>query len=111
VVAAKGDEVVGVLLGFWSKGWFGAYQSGWDPAYAPHSIGSVLVANAVRNAAEHGAHTFDFLRGAESYKYRFGAFDAYDATYVVPGGASARLLITRAAVRTWRRDRRASRLP
>jgi CelD/BcsL family acetyltransferase involved in cellulose biosynthesis len=102
VVASKGDEIVAVLLGFSCAGWFGAYQSGWDATYAPHSIGSVLVANAIRAVAGAGGHTFDFLRGAEPYKYRFGATDAYDHTYLVPRGPTGVLLRARAALRARR---------
>jgi CelD/BcsL family acetyltransferase involved in cellulose biosynthesis len=29
---------------------------------------------------------FDFLRGGESYKYRFGATDRVDETWLVPAG-------------------------
>jgi CelD/BcsL family acetyltransferase involved in cellulose biosynthesis len=110
VVATKGDEIVGVLFGFQWGDWFGAYQSGWDPAYAPLSIGSVLVANAIREAAAHGARTFDFLRGAEQYKYRFGADATYDDVCVVPRGVSGGALLARAALKRWQsRSRRGER--
>jgi CelD/BcsL family acetyltransferase involved in cellulose biosynthesis len=100
VVARDGEcgEVVGVLVGFVLGGWFGAYQSGWDDAYAPHSIGSVLVARAITEMRDRGGHTFDFLRGTEDYKYRFGALDADDVTYVVGRGLGGRLLCAGAAV-------------
>lgn len=96
VIARKGDETVGVLLGFWWKGWFSAYQSGWDPAYAPFSIGSLLVAKAITSATDAGATTFDFLRGTEDYKYRFGAVDHDDETVVVPSGVVGAMLTARA---------------
>jgi CelD/BcsL family acetyltransferase involved in cellulose biosynthesis len=85
-VARDGARVVGVVLGFRLGGWFGAYQSGWDPAYASASIGSVLIARAVREVGAAGGHTFDFLRGAEPYKYRFGAVDRVDERVLVPRG-------------------------
>jgi CelD/BcsL family acetyltransferase involved in cellulose biosynthesis len=107
VVATKGEEIVAVLLGFEWCGWYGAYQSGWDPAYAHFSIGSVLVANAIRGAAQHGAHTFDFLRGGEAYKYRFGAEAVFDEVRVVPRGLGGRALVARAALKR-RRERRSS---
>jgi CelD/BcsL family acetyltransferase involved in cellulose biosynthesis len=107
VVAAKGDEVVGVLLGFPWRDWFGAYQSGWDTTYAHDSIGSVLLACAIRGAAAHGTRTFDFLRGGEAYKYRFGAERAYDDVAIVPRGVSGRALLLRPKIsRTARRPRR-----
>jgi CelD/BcsL family acetyltransferase involved in cellulose biosynthesis len=106
LVGSKGDEVVAVLLGFRCHGWFGAYQSGWDTTYAPHSIGSVLVGRSIREVATAGGHTFDFLRGAEDYKYRFGAVDAYDDVYLLPRGLRGSLLALIAAAK--RSPRRAA---
>lgn len=106
VARARDRRAVGVLLGFRFQDWFGAYQSGWDERYAEHSIGSVLVAQAITAAATEGVGTFDFLRGDEAYKYRFGATDAYDTTFVVPRGAAGRVLLARAALMEWRRSRR-----
>jgi CelD/BcsL family acetyltransferase involved in cellulose biosynthesis len=108
VVAAKGDEIVGVLLGFQWGDWFGAYQSGWDPAYAHFSVGSVLVASAIRGAAAYGVGRFDFLRGSEEYKYRFGAAPVYDEVRIVPRGVGGRALLARTALKQWR-ARRAER--
>jgi CelD/BcsL family acetyltransferase involved in cellulose biosynthesis len=107
VVARKGDDVVGVLLGFWWQGTFSAYQKGWEPSYAPFSIGSLLVAEAIGHSAAAGADTFDFLRGTEDYKYRFGAVDHDDATVVVPNGVTGALLMarSRALLRPARRPR------
>lgn len=95
VVARKGDDVVGVLIGFWWQGTFSAYQKGWEPSYAPFSIGSLLISEAIERAADAGAHTFDFLRGTEDYKYRFGAVDHEDETVVVPAGPVGALLLAR----------------
>jgi CelD/BcsL family acetyltransferase involved in cellulose biosynthesis len=39
------------------------------------SLGVVLTAKAIEHAIENGRSTFDFLRGNETYKYRFGAKD------------------------------------
>jgi CelD/BcsL family acetyltransferase involved in cellulose biosynthesis len=35
----------------------------------------VITAKAIELAIENGRTTFDFLRGNETYKYRFGAKD------------------------------------
>ncbi|MCL4265400.1 MAG: GNAT family N-acetyltransferase [Anaerolineae bacterium] len=52
------------------------YNSGLDPAnFSSLSLGVVITAKAIEYAAEHGRATFDFLRGNETYKYRFGAQD------------------------------------
>jgi len=50
------------------------YNSGYDPAqYATLSPGIVLLSYCIRDAIETGHARFDFLRGDEEYKFRFGA--------------------------------------
>ncbi len=51
------------------------YNSGFDPAYASASVGLVSKAIALQRAIEVGKHRYDFLRGAEPYKYDLGAKD------------------------------------
>lgn len=52
------------------------YNSGLDPALAGNlSLGVVITAKAIAHAIENGRAEFDFLRGNETYKYRFGAQD------------------------------------
>jgi CelD/BcsL family acetyltransferase involved in cellulose biosynthesis/ribosomal protein S18 acetylase RimI-like enzyme len=51
------------------------YLGGFDPRFAALSPGTLLVAHAIEQARAEGATAFDFLRGAESYKYRWGAED------------------------------------
>jgi hypothetical protein len=50
-----------------------AYQSGFDPAAAEHSPGTLSLAMSLRHAIERGAQEFDFLRGDEPYKASWGA--------------------------------------
>ncbi len=51
------------------------YNSGYDPSYAYLSVGLLSKALALRKAIEEGKTRFDFLRGAEPYKYDLGARD------------------------------------
>lgn len=52
------------------------YNSGLDPAlFAALSPGVVSTASAIELAIRLGRSEFDFLRGSEEYKYRFGAVD------------------------------------
>lgn len=51
------------------------YNSGFDPAYARIGVGMVLTGMVIEDAANSGLTLCDFLRGNESYKYRFGATD------------------------------------
>ncbi|MFJ4674477.1 GNAT family N-acetyltransferase [Kitasatospora sp. NPDC088783] len=91
-LARRGDEVVGVLYGFRWADRFAYYQTGWDPRFAADSLGTALVDAAIRACAAEGVRTFDFLRGAEPYKYRFGAVDRTDTGWLRPRGPGGALL-------------------
>jgi CelD/BcsL family acetyltransferase involved in cellulose biosynthesis len=108
VVARRGEQIVGLLYGFWWRETFAAYQHAWDRAYARDALGNVLVLHALELAAEHGARSLDFLRGKEPYKYRFGAHDEWDRTWLVPRGPGGALL---AAVASARRTIRPAAAP
>lgn len=49
------------------------YLSGFDPAFAAYSPGTLLIGHAIEQAISEGAERFDFLRGREAYKYMWGA--------------------------------------
>jgi CelD/BcsL family acetyltransferase involved in cellulose biosynthesis len=52
------------------------YNSGYDPIkYGPLSPGIVLFSRSIQDAITAKRRRFDFLRGNEEYKYRFGAHD------------------------------------
>jgi CelD/BcsL family acetyltransferase involved in cellulose biosynthesis len=53
------------------------YNSGWDWEYRDYSPGWVLVAYLIKWANENGIEEFDFMRGDETYKYKFGGIDRY----------------------------------
>ncbi len=57
------------------RGEWGLYNSSLDPALAGFGPGIVLKSLLIEQAANEGCHTFDLLRGSETYKYRFGAED------------------------------------
>jgi CelD/BcsL family acetyltransferase involved in cellulose biosynthesis len=69
------DRIVAVFYGFALNGIVYYYLSGYDPGLEKLSIGTILVAHAVEQAVRNGATAFDFLRGAEEYKYAWGATD------------------------------------
>jgi CelD/BcsL family acetyltransferase involved in cellulose biosynthesis len=69
------DRIAAVFYGFALSGSVYYYLSGYDPDLEKLSIGTILVAHAVEQAVRDGATTFDFLRGAEEYKYAWGATD------------------------------------
>jgi CelD/BcsL family acetyltransferase involved in cellulose biosynthesis len=48
------------------------YNSGYDPAYTPLSAGLLSKVLAIKDSIEKGKSRFDFLKGAEPYKYHLG---------------------------------------
>lgn len=71
-----GGKKASALFNFDYRNHVLVYNSGLDPtAFGPLSLGEVLTAKAIEWAIENGRETFDFLRGDEAYKYRFGAED------------------------------------
>ena len=99
MVATQGSEIVGVLYGFWWNNSFSYFQTGWDPTWWELSLGSALVHEMVLHARSRGAVTFDFLRGPEEYKYRFGAEDQVDTDWLVARGVSGSVLAAKARLR------------
>jgi CelD/BcsL family acetyltransferase involved in cellulose biosynthesis len=71
VLELKG-EVVACTFGYDYRGTFALYNSSFRPDLARHAPGMVLVGCLIEQAIESGHHTFDFLRGDEPYKKRFG---------------------------------------
>lgn len=93
-----GGRVAAVHYGFHLGRRAYYYLGGFDPELAALSAGSLAVEQAVRDAIAEGAEAFDFLRGGEPYKYRWGAVDepshrlvlrARAATREAPAGAGA----------------------
>jgi CelD/BcsL family acetyltransferase involved in cellulose biosynthesis len=101
-------EPAAALYGFRYQGTFSFYQSGFDPRFARRSVGLVMMGLAIQSAFEEGAVEFDFLHGAEGYKFLW----ARDRRHLMrmevdPPGAYARVL--RAAIGTERSARRVAR--
>lgn len=53
------------------------YNSGLDRRYMAYSPGWVLLGHLLQLAIEQGKEEFDFMRGDEGYKYKFGAVDRH----------------------------------
>jgi CelD/BcsL family acetyltransferase involved in cellulose biosynthesis/glycosyltransferase involved in cell wall biosynthesis len=68
-------RLVAVVYGFRDRGTERLYLSGFDPELAGSSVGTLAVHHAIECAAERGADEVDFMRGAEPYKYMWGARD------------------------------------
>lgn len=70
------DSRVAVLFNLVQGDRVYVYNSGLDlESYGHVSPGVVLTAYAIEHAIKSGFSFFDFLRGNEAYKYRFGASD------------------------------------
>jgi CelD/BcsL family acetyltransferase involved in cellulose biosynthesis len=69
------DRVVAAYYGFRDARRAYYYLGGFDPAAGALSVGTLLLAGALEAALRRGAVEFDFLRGQEPYKYRWGARD------------------------------------
>ena len=64
-----------VLLSYFWGGKYWFFIGGFEPELMRWSVGTCLFGRVLREAIGEGATEFDFLRGAEDYKYRFGAVD------------------------------------
>jgi CelD/BcsL family acetyltransferase involved in cellulose biosynthesis len=68
-----GRRVAAAFYGFSAKGRSVYYLGGFDPEFSRYSPGTLLVAHAIgRAVTDDHAHTFDFLRGRETYKLAWG---------------------------------------
>ena len=89
-----GGVVAGVYLNFQDERSFYWYLGGFDPDLAQLGLGKIAIGAAIRESIAAGRATFDFTRGADRYKYWYGATDALLPSLVV-GHRGAR---SRAAV-------------
>jgi len=64
-------------LNFDYKNKLWGYNSGVNPDFMELSPGWVLLAHQIQWASERGRSEFDFMRGDEEYKYRFGAVNRF----------------------------------
>jgi CelD/BcsL family acetyltransferase involved in cellulose biosynthesis len=74
-VVRLNGEPIAATCGFLHHGHYYHFIAGYDPGRSHLSLGSFAVYVALRAAVNEGAECFDFLRGKEAYKYRWGARD------------------------------------
>jgi CelD/BcsL family acetyltransferase involved in cellulose biosynthesis len=70
-----GDDMGAVFYGFQAGDRCVYYLGGFAPHLDRFSPGTLVVGHAIERALAEGASAFDFLRGAEAYKYAWGAHD------------------------------------
>jgi CelD/BcsL family acetyltransferase involved in cellulose biosynthesis len=73
-IEVNGEKAAGYLnFDYMNHIW--VYNSGLDFRFSELSLGWVLLGHLLEWANEHKRQYFDFMRGDEQYKYRFGAVD------------------------------------
>lgn len=73
--ATVGGERAAAYLNFDYENRIWVYNSGFNPDYRELSLGWVLLSYLIQWSIEQGREAFDFMRGDELYKYRFGGVD------------------------------------
>jgi CelD/BcsL family acetyltransferase involved in cellulose biosynthesis len=87
--------VIGAYLNFFDAEAYNWYLGGFDPAHAALGLGKIAIGHGIRTSIEAGRRRYDFGRGAEDYKYWYGAEDRLLAARVV----GSRRLRSRGALR------------
>ena len=91
-----------VLLCYFWNGKYYFFIGGFEPELLRWSVGTCLFARVFQHAIEEGAREFDFLRGAEQYKYRYGAVDrAYKSLSFFAPTPRGRMLERSAQLENW----------
>ena len=67
------ETPVAALYAFQMNSHIYLYNSGFDPAFHQSSPGIAAISQDIRAAIDEGMQYYDFLRGNEEYKFRFGA--------------------------------------
>lgn len=69
-IRVKG-KTISALYCFKFAGGLFYFQAGSDPDWEEHSVGLVVIGHAIQYAFEQRLEIFDFMRGGESYKFRW----------------------------------------
>jgi CelD/BcsL family acetyltransferase involved in cellulose biosynthesis len=72
-----GHDRAAAYLNFDYDGRIWAYNSGFDTRFAELSPGWLLMAEMMQWCIANKIEAFDFMRGEEEYKYRFGGVDRF----------------------------------
>ena len=91
--------------GFRFEGIESHYQVGRDPAWDKWGIGTLLSGHTIREAVADGIREYRFLRGNESYKYRFAKEDPGLVTIGLTRGVVGRAALAGAVAARGARQR------
>jgi CelD/BcsL family acetyltransferase involved in cellulose biosynthesis len=88
-------EVVGSFINFCNARALYQYLGGYAPELGRLAIGKVATAEGIRSSIAAGRSYYDFMRGAEAYKYWYGAADRLSPGVVMSGGGARSALAGR----------------
>ena len=103
LLLVDGTPVSGQLCLLYQQSCY-AYNLCHDPAFSKQSVGTVLQWEVLRYLIEHGYKEYDFLRGPEAYKYRWGASSFYHQRIRIWRN-TRKVRLVRAALRVRRQSR------
>jgi len=92
MIAERDRHMIGLLCFLRWGDTLAYYQTGWSPEWGSVELGRLLFNESIKGAGANGLRTMDLLRGNEEYKYRLGAVDRWDETWIQPGGLSGSIL-------------------
>lgn len=85
--------IVAAVYCFHTHGVTHYYLGGFDNSLHKYSPGMLVTRQAILHAVRvDSAHTFDFLRGNEPYKYRWGAVDRYNQRVILSNNLFGHIL-------------------
>jgi CelD/BcsL family acetyltransferase involved in cellulose biosynthesis len=79
----RDGDVVAVYVNFCDRRVFYHYLGGFEPELGSLGIGRIATAHGIRSSIAAGRRYYDFTRGAEPYKYSFGAADRVSPTILL----------------------------
>ena len=98
-------RVVGVYVNFADARTFHWYLGGFDPEVTSLGLGKIAIGHGIRTSIEAGRARYDFGRGAEPYKYWYGAQDRMLPAFVAGHrGPRSRIALAGVRVLLARRD-------
>ena len=62
---------------------FSYFMSGYNDKYAKLSPGAVMLVRSIQYAIENGFLTYDFGRGADNYKFKYGAKQRFNTNVII----------------------------
>jgi CelD/BcsL family acetyltransferase involved in cellulose biosynthesis len=92
------DRPVAAWYGFRFSDVESYYQAGRDPAFRDASVGTILLAHSIREAAADGMKEYRLLRGREAFKLRLADADRGLETFTIARGVRGNVAGRAAAV-------------